>query len=114
MRRSSLYRRMFGCSRHLTGCSQGASERGMEGPQGEWEGVNEMKKSKKASARVTAPNQEASAAAAEAKTASRRKAASASAVENVARRQFQKSQATAIQGHMRASGQRRQAKRDAR
>jgi len=70
-----------------------------------------MKKSKKASARVTAPNQEASAAA---KTASRRKAASASAVENVARRQYQKTQATAIQGHMRASGQRRQAKRDAR
>jgi hypothetical protein len=73
-----------------------------------------MKKSKKASSRVTAPNQEASAAAAEAKTASRRKAARSSAVENVARRQVQKSQATAIQGHMRASGQRRQAKRDAR
>jgi hypothetical protein len=34
-----------------------------------------MKKSKKASSRVTAPNQEASAAAAASKTASRRKAA---------------------------------------
>ena len=73
-----------------------------------------MKKSKKASARVTAPNQEASAAAAEARTASRGKAAGSNAVENLAKRQVQKSQATAIQGHMRASGQRRQAKRDAR
>lgn len=73
-----------------------------------------MKKSKKASLRVTSPNQEASAAAAEAKTASRRKAARSSAVENLAKRQVQKSQATAIQGHMRASGQRRQARRDAR
>jgi hypothetical protein len=73
-----------------------------------------MKKSKKALSRVTAPNQEASAAAAASKMASRRKAARASAVENVAKRQFQKSQATAIQGHMQASGQRRQAKRDSR
>lgn len=74
-----------------------------------------MKKSKKASSRVTAPNQEASAAAAaESKTASRRKAVRSNAVENVAKRQFQKTQATAIQGHMRASGQRQQAKRDAR
>jgi hypothetical protein len=73
-----------------------------------------MKKSKKASSRVTAPNQEASAAAAASKTASRRKAVRSNAVENVAKRQFQKSQATAIQGHMQASGQRRQAKRDAR
>jgi len=47
-----------------------------------------MKKSKKASSRVTAPNQEASAAAAEAKTASRRKAARSRVVEKVARRQF--------------------------
>jgi hypothetical protein len=73
-----------------------------------------MKKSKKASSRVTAPNQEASAAAAGARTASRRKAVRSSAVENAARRQFQKTQATAIQGHMRARGQRQQAKRDAR
>ena len=73
-----------------------------------------MSKSKKASARVTAPKQEASATAAESKTASRRKAVRSSAVENIAKRQFQKSQATAIQGHMRSSGQRRQAKRDAR
>ena len=85
-----------------------------EGPQGEGGGVTKMKKSKKASARVTAPNQEASAAAAEAKTASRRKAARSSAVENVAKRQVQTTQAAAIQGQMRASGQRRQAKRDAR
>jgi hypothetical protein len=77
-------------------------------------GVLTMNRSKKASSRVTAPNQEASAAAAESKTASRRKAVTSSAVENAAKRQFQKSQATAIQGHMRSSGQRRQAKRDAR
>jgi len=73
-----------------------------------------MKKSKKASSRVTAPNEEASAAAEASKTASRRKAVRSNAVENVAKRQFQKSQATAIQGHMQARGQRRQAKRDAR
>jgi hypothetical protein len=73
-----------------------------------------MTKSKKASARVTAPNQEASAAAAAAKTASRRKAARSSAVDSVARRQNQKTQSTAVQGHTRASGQRRQAKRDSR
>lgn len=73
-----------------------------------------MKKSKKASARVTAPNQEASAASAASKTASRRKAIKLNAVENVAKRQSQKSQAPAIRGHMQASGQRRQAKRDAR
>ena len=60
-----------------------------------------MKKSKKASSRVTAPNQEASAADAEAKTASRRKAVRANAVENVARRQFQKTQATVSQGVIR-------------
>ena len=63
-----------------------------------------MKKSKKTSARVTAPNQEASAAAAEAKTASRRKAARSSAVENVARRQFEKTQAAATQGHSAGAG----------
>jgi len=70
-------------------------------------------RSKKASSRLTAPNQEASAAAA-AKTATRRKAVGSNAVENAAKRQFQKSQATASQGHVRSSGQRRQAKRDAR
>ena len=73
-----------------------------------------MKKSKKASSRVTAPNQEVSAAAAESQTASRRKAVRSNAVANAAKRQFQKTQATAIQGHLRASGQRQQAKRDAR
>lgn len=36
------------------------------------------------------------------------------ASENLARRQVQKTRATAIQGHMRASGQRRQARRDSR
>lgn len=73
-----------------------------------------MNRSKRASSQVTASNQRASAAATESKIARRRKAARSSAVENVAKRQFQKSHATAIQGHMRSSGQRRQAKQDAR
>lgn len=73
-----------------------------------------MNKSKKASARVTASKQEASAAAARSRTASQRKAVRSHAVENTAKRQFQKNRATAIQGHMRASGQRRQARRDSR
>ena len=54
-----------------------------------------MKKSKKASARVTEPTQAASAAASESKTASRRKAVRSNAAENVAKRPFQKTQATA-------------------
>jgi hypothetical protein len=73
-----------------------------------------MKKSRKASSRVTAPNEEATTAAAASKTASRRKAVRSNAVENAAKRQFQKTHATAIRGHMRASGQRQQAKRDVR
>jgi hypothetical protein len=73
-----------------------------------------MKKSKKASSRVTAPHEEATAAAETSKTTSRRKAVRSSAVENVAKRQFQKTHAAAIQSHGRASGQRQQAKRDAR
>jgi hypothetical protein len=73
-----------------------------------------MKKSKKASSRVTAPDQEASAAMAESKTRNRGKAIRSNAMENAAIRKPNKTQARAIQGHMRASGQRRQAKRDAR
>jgi hypothetical protein len=73
-----------------------------------------MKKSKKASRRVTASDQEAGASAAASKTASRHKAVRSNAAENTAKRQMEKTQATAIQGHIRASGQRRQAKRDAR
>jgi hypothetical protein len=68
-----------------------------------------MSKGKKASSRVTAPSQ-----AAEARAVSRGKAVGSHAVENAAKRQFQKSQATTSQGHTRSSGQRRQAKRDAR
>jgi hypothetical protein len=45
-----------------------------------------MKKSKKASARVTEPTQAASAAASESKTARRRKAVRSNAAENVAKR----------------------------
>lgn len=70
--------------------------------------------SKKASARLTAPNREAAANAALAGAASRGKAEGSSALANAAKRQIQKSQATAAQGHMRSSGQRRQARRDAR
>jgi hypothetical protein len=73
-----------------------------------------MNKSKKASARVTASKQEASAATAQSRTASQRKAVRSHAVENTAKRQFQKNRATAIQGHIRSSGQRRQARRDSR
>ncbi len=70
--------------------------------------------SKKASVRLTAPNQEAAATAALSRTASRGKAIGSSALANAAKRQIQKGQATGAQGHMRSSGQRRQAKRDAR
>lgn len=70
--------------------------------------------SKKASARLTSPSQEASAAAAESRAASRGKAAGSPSTANAAKRQSQKSHEAAIQGHTRASGQRRQAKRDAR
>jgi len=73
-----------------------------------------MKKSKKASSRVTAANWGAAAAAAQSRSAARGKAIGSGAVENVAKRQFQKTQAKAIQAHMQARGQRRQAKRDAR
>ena len=71
-------------------------------------------KSKKASSRVTSPNQETSAADAAARRSTKRKAIGNAAVENVAKRQFEKTDSKAIQAHTRASGQRRQAKRDSR
>jgi hypothetical protein len=71
-------------------------------------------KSKKASARVTAANQETAAAAGAASRSVRRKAIANAAVENVARRQFEKTASSAIQAHTRASGQRQQARRDSR
>ena len=71
-------------------------------------------KSKKASSRVTSGNQETAAAAGAASRSTKRKAIGSAAVENVARRQFEKTSARAIQAHTRASGQRRQAKRDSR
>ncbi len=73
-----------------------------------------MKKSKKASARVTAADQQAAAAAEPSRSATRGKAIGSGAIENAARRQFQKTQAKAIEGHIQARGQRQQAKRDAR
>ena len=73
-----------------------------------------MKKSKKASSRVTALNQESAAASDAAKNARRGRAIGSSALENAAKRQFQKTQGKAIQGHIQARGQRQQAKRDAR
>ena len=73
-----------------------------------------MKKSKKASSRVTAPNQESAAAAEASKSASRGRAIGSSAAANAAKRQFQKTQGKAIQGHIQERGQRQQAKREAR
>jgi hypothetical protein len=71
-----------------------------------------MGKSAKASSRVTAANQEATAGAQESRNAIRGKAIASGAIANVARRQFQKSQAAAVQAHVRARGQRQQARRD--
>jgi hypothetical protein len=73
-----------------------------------------MEKSKKASSRVTALNQESAAASEASKSAIRGKAIGSTAVKNAAKRQFQKTQGKAIQGHVQARGQRQQAKRDAR
>ena len=71
-------------------------------------------KSKKASARVTAANQETAAATAAASRSTKRKAIGSAAVENVAKRQFEKTASKKIQAHTRASGQRQQARRDSR
>ena len=71
-------------------------------------------KSKKASARVTAANQETAAAAAAASRSTKRKAIGSAAVENVAKRQFEKTASKKIQAHTRARGQRQQARRDSR
>jgi hypothetical protein len=71
-------------------------------------------KSKKASARVTSPNQESAAAAGAASRSTRRKAIGSAAIENVSRRQFEKTASKTIQAHTRASGQRQQARRDSR
>ena len=71
-------------------------------------------KSKKASARVTSPNQETAAASVAASRSTKRKAIGSAAVENVAKRQFEKTAAKKIQAHTRASGQRQQARRDSR
>jgi len=73
-----------------------------------------MDKSKKASSRVTALNQEAAAASEASKSRSRGKAIGSGAVANAAKRQFQKTQVKAVRGHIQARGQRQQAKRDAR
>ena len=73
-----------------------------------------MGKSKKASARVTAPNRESAAPAEASRRASRSRAIGSSAVQNAALRQFQKTQGKAVQGPVQARGQRQQAKRDAR
>jgi hypothetical protein len=73
-----------------------------------------VEKSRKASSRVTAPNQESAAASEVSKRVSRGRAIGSSAVANAARRQFEKTQERAVQGHIQARGQRQQAKRDAR
>lgn len=71
-------------------------------------------KSAKASARVTAAERETRAADAASRRATRRTSIAGAARDTAARRQFQKTRAKAIQAHVKASGQRRQAKRDAR
>ena len=71
-------------------------------------------KSKKASARVTSANRETAAASGAASRSTKRKAIGSAAVENVAKRQVQKTASGAIRAHTRASGQRRQARRDSR
>jgi hypothetical protein len=76
-------------------------------------GKAEMK-SKKASARVTSANQETAAAAGAASRSTKRKAIGSAAVENVAKRQSEKTASRAIQAHARASGQKKQARRDSR
>lgn len=72
-----------------------------------------MARSAKASARVTAAGQEATAANRESGNVSRAKAIGSGALDS-ARRQFQKAQAAAVQAHVRSQGQRQQARRDAR
>jgi hypothetical protein len=71
-------------------------------------------KSKKASSRVTAPEQATAAAAGAASRSTKFKAIGKAAVENVAKRQFEKTASRAIQAHTQARGQRKQAKRDSR
>ena len=73
-----------------------------------------MMRSKKASARVTSANQERAAAAGAASRSTKRKAIGRSAIDTVAKRQFEKTSSTRIQAHTRASGQKRQARRDSR
>jgi hypothetical protein len=73
-----------------------------------------MDKSRKASSRVTASNQESAAASEASKRTSRGRAIGSSAVASAAKRQFQKTRGKAIQGHIQARGQRQQAKQDAR
>jgi hypothetical protein len=70
--------------------------------------------SKKASARVSAPQQSESARESIARRSARRKAADQASLGTRSQRQFQKTSARAIQGHIQARGQRQQAKRDTR
>ena len=73
-----------------------------------------MAKSKKASARVTAPNRAQAAAADAAKAMTRGTAMKTSAAKQTAGKQFDKARGKAIQAHVQARGQRQQAKRDSR
>lgn len=71
-------------------------------------------RSAKASRRVTAPAEEASADAREAERAAQGRAAGAGAAETAAIRQMAKTRMMGIQAHIRARGQRQQASRDSR
>lgn len=73
-----------------------------------------MAKSKKASARVTAPNREQAAASDAAKNKTRGSAMKTDAAKQTAGKQFDKARAKTIQSHVQASGRRQQAKRDSR
>jgi len=74
-----------------------------------------MKVSKKASVRMTSPQQDEAARAAAARAAGRQEAESASARDaRATKKQFAKTGAKAIQGHIKARGQRQQARRDSR
>ena len=67
-----------------------------------------MEKSREASSRVTAPDQESAAASEVSKRASRGRAIGSSAVANAARWQFEKTQGKAVQGHIQVGSDSRQ------
>ena len=100
----------------LESLAQGASlaSRQLWGRTTTRKGPRSMGKSKKASARVTAPKQAQAAASDTARSKARGAAVGTDAARRTAGKQFDKSRATAIQAHVRAQARRQQAKRDSR